>query len=386
MYPTRYRTAFIDVAEEASFDRWVADGALVRGGQVALDAREGTLPGHREKGAGAAQGVPRPDPTGAIESPPIAAPWPFVELVPSWNGRAPARSWLRVSISAGITEGDGVRWTRWYGFGIWSEGAGPDGLGRRSEAAQEDDDGAVATDILRLKVPASAFRVRIELGDAGVDEGPSLDFCGVALSSDPSAPRPDLDGDRRCWNSVIAAVPRRSQMVFPDGGSVWCSPTALSMVLGYWRREEDDRPDRVRETATGVWDAAYGGHGNWAFNVAYAGSLGFRAAILRFDVLARLEPLVAAGFPLILSLSWDQDGGRPLDGAPLPSSRGHLTVLVGFDAEGNPVVNEPASPDEAGVRRTYRRDQFERRWQEASSGTTYLVHPPERRLPDITFG
>ena len=31
------------------------------------------------------------------------------------------------------------------------------------------------------------------------------------------------------WNQVLA-VPECSQMVYPDGGQVWCSPTSTSMV------------------------------------------------------------------------------------------------------------------------------------------------------------
>ena len=35
-------------------------------------------------------------------------------------------------------------------------------------------------------------------------------------------------------------------MIYPDGGSVWCSPTSLSMVLSYWDGYTGPREPRVR--------------------------------------------------------------------------------------------------------------------------------------------
>ena len=79
-----------------------------------------------------------------------------------------------------------------------------------------------------------------------------------------------------------------------------------------------------------------------------------------------------AGVPIIVSLAWGRD---ELTGAPLPASSGHLMVLVGFDADGNPVVNDPAAPNDAAVRHTYIREEFERIWLERRSGTGYLIYP-----------
>jgi len=125
----------------------------------------------------------------------------------------------------------------------------------------------------------------------------------------------------------------------------------------------------------GVYDAEYKGHGNWSFNAAWAGEQGFAASVRRFTGLVELEPWIAAGVPVIMSVSWDFEAARPLPGAPIRSSRGHLTTLVGFDAAGDPVMNEPASPDDASVRRTYPRAALEARWLEASGGTAYIVTP-----------
>jgi hypothetical protein len=53
-------------------------------------------------------------------------------------------------------------------------------------------------------------------------------------------------------------------------------------------------------------------------------------------------------------------------------------VVVGFDAQGNPIVNDPASPQDDTVQRTYLRSEFEPLWLQASAGTVYLIYPAEQ--------
>jgi hypothetical protein len=51
-------------------------------------------------------------------------------------------------------------------------------------------------------------------------------------------------------------------------------------------------------------------------------------------------------------------------------------VIVGFTADGRHViVNDPASPTNAGVRHVYDREQFERAWIPASGGIVYVIRP-----------
>ena len=48
-------------------------------------------------------------------------------------------------------------------------------------------------------------------------------------------------------------------------------------------------------------------------------------------------------------------------------------VVVGFEADGDVVVNDPAGATNAEVRRVYDRAQFERIWIAASGGTAYVI-------------
>ena len=88
--------------------------------------------------------------------------------------------------------------------------------------------------------------------------------------------------------------------------------------------------------------------------------------------MAQAEEWIAAGVPVVISFAWKKS---TLTGAAIPSSNGHLAVLVGFDSAGNPIVNDPAARADAGVQRTYDRAELESLWLEHSGGTVYLIYP-----------
>ena len=193
---------------------------------------------------------------------------------------------------------------------------------------------------------------------------------------------------------VTLDVPQFSQMVhsgefaqYGGGGEAWCSPTSTAMVLGYYGRLPSassyawvgPRADPwVDEVARRTYDADYEGTGNWPFNTAYAASRGLDAFVTRLRSLTEAESLVAAGIPVIASVSFSNGA---LYGAPISSTAGHLLVIVGFTATGDVIVNDPAASSNAGVRRTYNRAQLESAWLGGSGGTAYVVHDAAHPLP-----
>ena len=284
---------------------------------------------------------------GAVET-----PFGWTEAIASWDADR-CETWISARVRG--------RWTAWYSLGRWGDE-------RSSVSGQSDSDGTVVVDTLRLTEPADALRLRFD-GE--------VRSAAVAYSTDPTPPDELRPGDPACWDRILD-VPQCSQMVYPDGGEAWCSPTSVAMVLGFWGAP-GACVDRVRAAVARVADPAYG-LGNWAFNVAYAASLGHTAVVARFSALADVEPWLAAGVPVVLSFGW---AAGDLDGAPIASSDGHLAVLAGFDPNGDLVVNDPAAATDAAVRRTYRRAQLERRWLASSGGTTYLIHPRDHTVPNL---
>ena len=90
----------------------------------------------------------------------------------------------------------------------------------------------------------------------------------------------------------------------------------------------------------------------------------------RLRNLRGVEAWIEKGVPVVVSVTF---GRGQLTGAPLSSTNGHLLVVVGFTRSGDVVVNDPAAKNNAGVRRTYDRAQFERAWLTKSGGLTYVL-------------
>src|SRR6202171_135152 len=166
------------------------------------------------------------------------------------------------------------------------------------------------------------------------------------------------------------------------------------MVVEYWGKgpTADDlawvdpsyADPSVDFAARATYDPAYRGTGNWPFNTAYAARFGLDAFVTQLRSLAEAERFVRAGIPLVASIA-----AHPgeLDGFLFAGgTNGHLVVIVGFDASGNPIVNDPAARTNASVRRVYARTQFERVWLRGSAGTVYVIHPQDAPLPQTPQG
>ncbi len=312
---------------------------------------------------------------------PIIENLSFEEVIPSWNAQASSGTWLEIKTRVRSNH----EWSQWYDMGVWT--AASDGTIRRhSIANQQDEVARIAVDTLVMQNRrAEAIQVRLRLYSESVSTSPVVSSVALALS-DHAPTSPSLSsGDPTLWNRSLD-VPACSQMVYPDGGEIWCSPTSVSMVLRYWAQEAGqdvaDCEAWVRKAVDGVYDEVYDGHGNWPFNVAYASTQGMEGHITRLSGLDEAEAWIARGVPLIVSLGWNKG---ELDNAPFDHSTGHLAVLSGFDAQGNPIVHDPGGSANKTVKRTYRRDQFERLWLTHSAGTTYILTPPTPTVSEPAY-
>jgi len=249
---------------------------------------------------------------------------PTRQAIVSWNARE-----LEGGIDVRVNAQDG-RTSAWLPYVVFS-------ADRRSSLDGADTFARFETDVLRCDVDIVSLGVR--------SRGP-LDalYVGVPDYGAPSSfvALPALDCD----------VPEISQHdpAYPDQRG-WCGPASLAMILAYHAY-----PLEVPRIAREVFDARYGGTGNWTFGAAFAAMLGFRAAVVPLRDLAHAHAFLADDVPLALSISWKPG---ELRGAPLPSSDGHIVVLRGIAENGDALVNDPAHP---GVATTYARGEFERAW------------------------
>jgi hypothetical protein len=371
------------------FEGWALYGVGVVEGRLVLD-RASSAAGREVEGLTVPAG-----PAGLALGPIRTTSGPFQELIASWNAETPPGTWievrLRVRVGADGGPGDGGRWTRWYELGSWSLDSGPER--RQSVKGQRDEDGRVSTDTLELAAPAGAYQLALTLraddgAGAGAGEGTPAVSLAAVLASTPSETARAVPSSRAAWGTVLE-VPERSQMVYPNGGPVWCSPTSTSMVMAYWseRLGEPALNRPVPEVAAAVYDVVYRGNGNWPFNTAYAAQQGLVGYVSRMSSLAQVERWIEAGVPVVASLAWSPG---ELRNAAVPSTNGHLLVIVGFTADGDAVVNDPAADPRLGlsVRRVYPRGQLEQLWLTHSGGTVYLIYPETQPPPpsDVAFG
>lgn len=314
----------------------------------------------------------------------------LTELIASWDARTPRNSWVEIRVRgrAGTTR------SSWDILGRWA--AGDRKVRRTSVSGQGDDLADVAVDTWKVGDAAglASYQLQVRLmRRAGAGYSPSVDTAHVVATRLPSGvPAVSKPGVAA---GVTLDVPRYSQMMhtghspeFGGGGEAWCSPTSTSMVLGYYDALPAESTYRwvgaghtdpwVDQAARATYDLDYEGTGNWPFNTAFAAGLAGDAFVTRLDSLRAAEQYVAAGIPVVVSVSFTSG---ELDGAPISSTAGHLLVVVGFTADGDVVVNDPASRSRSGVRRTYDRAQLEAAWLGGSGGTAYVIHDEAHPVP-----
>ena len=352
--------------------RVAADGAL----ELDTTAKEGTDPypagGWLDGGTFYNGGAFR---FGTATSEVQSVPGGFDSVVPSFDAQTPPGTWVKLTVAARI-EGT---WTKDYELGVWAFDAAT--VARHSVDGQGDADGNVFTDTLNLKRRADALRVTVVLFSERPDASPRIRGLAAAVTDTRMKPAADAAADRGAWGTVLD-VPGYSQMIYPDGGEVWCSPTSTTMLLGYWSRKlgvaELEHP--VPTAAAHTYDWVYKGTGNWAFNTAYAASMAngaLHGLVARFDSFAPVERLIAAGIPVSISIAYEPG---ELTGGASRRTDGHLIVVKGFTAEGDVVVNDPAFDSNETTSATYRRAELWRAWQH-SRGAAYVLWPAGTALP-----
>ena len=387
-----------DGAYQTGFVRWrAADGGF--GGWTRTGVRLNTN-GTLELDAATAQTGTDPYPAGSYNggnyynggsfkvgeatSPEMPASFSFTEAIASWNASTPEGTWVEIQFRANY----GSHWSKWYNLGIWAADTGT--VQRHSVRLQGDSDGYVAVDTFvssNKKEAINAFQLKIRLFQAaGSSAIPNVRNASLAYSMSAPKSASVSAGNPALWNKLLN-VPECSQMVYPGGGEVWCSPTSTSMVLGFWNTDPGtDCAARETPTVEGVYDWIYDGHGNWPFNTAYAatksqnGTVPLEGYVARFTSLGQAEEFIDKGVPVIMSIAWNKGD---LTGSSVGSTNGHLLVLVGFDASGNPIVNDPAFGTNEDVQTTYLRSEFEPLWLQASGGTVYLIYPQGWAVPPL---
>ena len=258
--------------------------------------------------------------------------------VVSWNTIAPHGGLALIAHRADESVSEPLLYVRWS----------PE---ERRSLDGADEKTRIEVDVVRSEVPLTAL---------GVASTAELDAVAVAVP-----PPPDARAAPRKRTEVLA-VPKLAQYLaaHPEERG-WCSAASLAMLLQFHGVDAD-----VPTVARAVFDAAYNGTGNWAFNAAYAGARGLRGVVAYLRGIDHAAAFVAAGLPLAISIGWN---AGELPGAPLEHSDGHLLVVRGVEPD-HVLVNDPAH---AAVATRYPRAALDMIFR-AHGGVSYLVAPRVR--------
>ncbi len=291
-------------------------------------------------------------PGGTLESAVVETPEPFDDLVGSWSADLPPKTRLEMQVQVRAAAG----WSRWYALGA------QEGAVYSSPDRQEDADGFVDIDTLRLARPATAWRYRFRFETAG--RKAVLRQAAVAVSGPggPEAPAP-FRGEARELELRARSQMEEQEKYKHD----ICSPTSLAMVLEHWgaRLPTVEVAERARDKTTALF-------GVWPANIALAASLGLEGAVARLDSLEDLAAEVARGRPVVVSVTF---GPGELSGSPIKKTKGHLMTVIGFTEKGDVVALDPAAPDRKSARRVYDRAEFHKAWRLNKRGLAYLIGP-----------
>ncbi|ANS63846.1 putative membrane protein [Streptomyces lincolnensis] len=299
---------------------------------------------------------------------------PATEVIPSWNARTPAGTWLQVELKGTYSDGTA---TPWYVMGRWA--AGDQDIRRTSVDDQSDDRSSVWTDTFAIDDPATglrltAYRLRLTLyRKPRTKSTPTVWRVGAMGSDVPDrftvpASVPNL-AEELLVRRYSQEIHKGQYPEYDNGGEAWCSPTSSQMIIEYWggrlTKEQLSWVDpsyadpQVCHAARFTYDHQYAGCGNWPFNAAYAATFkDLQGVVTRLGSLTDLETLIAAGIPAITSQSFLKE---ELTGAGYGTA-GHLMTVIGFTAEGDVIANDPAAPTNEAVRRVYKRREWENIW------------------------
>lgn len=304
----------------------------------------------------------------------------FRELVMSWNADTPADTSVMIEAQVCVFG----KWSKWLSWGIWSSTA-------ESSSVEDDTDPVAYIDADTLVVRekdsyATAVRYKVTLNSKNKMSTPAVRLVAAALrmpGTDEAIPQllnityeddgPEISLEH---SEIKIDIPSYSQMIRdPRIGSVICSATSLSMILGCYGI--DITPE---EAAWSVWDNVYGGAGNWSFNCAYAGSHGMEAYVAFMSSVDDLKREIVLGHPVEVSVAYKSDEAVAknlpvLHNAPTEHTAGHLIVICGFTKENAQeylIAHDPAARDNSGVEVKYLRSEFEKAWRKRAA---YIIHP-----------
>jgi hypothetical protein len=274
--------------------------------------------------------------------------YPFNQGLPSWNGSAPDDN-SSFKIQMRFPYGGG--WSPWLTVGFWKANIWS------SYGSTGFSGGLIDYDNVRLYSYASTWQFKIILTRTAVDQ-PSPTLHKLAFVVSDSRTTTSLDF-AQILNDKPAAIFIPTSFIYqygvdPNIGGSICSPTSVSMIL----RSYDIAVDPYR-FALDTHDPYFDMFGIWPRVVQNASEYGLDGAVTRYRSWSQAREVLACGGRISMSV-----------GQPLYS--GHLIMLAGFTASGDPIVHDPARSN--GYSYVFNKSDLSHSWFD-KGGVSYTFYP-----------
>lgn len=299
----------------------------------------------------------------------------FTNLILSWNSKTPENTYLEVFARVYVVQRNKVigEWSEYLSWGTWGTS-----VERRSKSS-ECGIAKIDTDVFiinnKVNNIAKKIQIKVKLYSEDFKLTPSVSQLTATFIDTERSNKVLFNNTDKIYCERTIETPCFSQYKREKSiASRICSPTSLTMVLN--RMGESFT---VEEVAWSCYDYKYKGFGNWSFNVAFAGSLGYEAYI-EYGDFRSLQIELSKGYPTIVSVKYTNDINNKeypyIKNAPLTTS-GHLIVVCGIEVDENGqsyiVVNDPAGSNNESVRRKYKLEEFLAAWNR-SNNAMYIVN------------
>jgi len=262
---------------------------------------------------------------GSIVFEPDSSEYPFNRGLPSWNGHvANDKSSFKVLMRF-YKNG----WSPWLTIGYWKENIW------QSYGATSYNEGKIDIDYAVLNSYHSKWQFQVLMRRTGSSEpSPSLNKLSFFASDQQTTDNVNITSIVNDKPTAIF-IPTQHYYQYsidPDIGGDICSPTSVAMVLRSYNIEVDPL-----QFAIDNYDDYWGMFGIWPRAVQNAAEFNLDGEVTRYRTWSQAREILAEGGRIVMSVG-------------LPLYEGHLMMLAGFDAQGNPLVHDPAKSNGYGYK------------------------------------
>ncbi len=290
---------------------------------------------------------------------PDSADYPFNRGLPSWNGTAPDEN-SGFMVQMRFPSGNG--WSPWLTVGFWKAYIWT------SYGTTSYSGGFIHYDYVKLYSYQQKWQFKIIMArTSSVLESPTLTKLSFFVSDTRTTETTDYN---MLLNDNPEAIMIPTDFLYQyaiddEIGPSICSPTSVSMVL----KSYDITVDPL-QFARDTRDPYWGIFGIWPRVVQNASEYGLDGAVTRFRTWSEARQVLAQGGRVVMSVG-------------LPLYTGHLMMLAGFTANGNPIVHDPARSN--GYAYVYNKDDLAHSWFE-KGGIAYTFFPADSQFSALQPG